>query len=100
MKKLYCTVSIGIATGKVFAGVVGTSGSRREYSVLGDEVNVSARLMQLACGEQKNKIIICQRTKEESSGYISAKFFKEVNLKGKKEAIKVYVPVEPSEEVK
>lgn len=59
LKKLYCTVSIGIATGKVFAGVVGTSGSRREYSVLGDEVNVSARLMQLACGEQKNKIIIC-----------------------------------------
>jgi len=45
LKKLQCPVSIGIATGKVFAGVVGTSGSRREYSVLGDEVNLSARLM-------------------------------------------------------
>lgn len=45
LKKLACPVSIGIATGTVFAGVVGTSGSRREYSVLGDEVNLSARLM-------------------------------------------------------
>jgi hypothetical protein len=56
--------------------------------------------MQLAGGEQKNKIIICQRTKEKSSGYISAKFFKEANLKGKKEAIKVYALVEQAEEIK
>jgi adenylate cyclase 10 len=42
---LECSVSVGIATGYVFAGVVGTSGSRREYSVLGDEVNLAARLM-------------------------------------------------------
>ena len=30
---------------RMLAGVVGTSGSRREYSVLGDSVNLSARLM-------------------------------------------------------
>lgn len=40
-----CKCSIGIATGTVYAGVIGTSGSRREYSVLGDSVNLSARLM-------------------------------------------------------
>jgi adenylate cyclase 10 len=40
-----CKCSIGIATGNVYAGVIGTSGSRREYSVLGDSVNLSARLM-------------------------------------------------------
>ena len=43
-----------------FAGVIGTSGSRREYSVLGDCVNLSARLMQLACGEEVKKIICCE----------------------------------------
>eukprot|EP01017_Pseudomicrothorax_dubius_P008187 TRINITY_DN12666_c0_g1_i1.p1 TRINITY_DN12666_c0_g1~~TRINITY_DN12666_c0_g1_i1.p1 ORF type:complete len:421 (+),score=64.82 TRINITY_DN12666_c0_g1_i1:2-1264(+) len=36
MKKINTTISIGIASGTVFAGVVGSSGSRREYSVLGD----------------------------------------------------------------
>lgn len=40
-----CRCSVGIATGTVYAGVIGTSGSRREYSVLGDSVNLSARLM-------------------------------------------------------
>jgi len=30
-----CACNIGISTGVVFAGVVGTSGSRREFSVIG-----------------------------------------------------------------
>lgn len=30
-----CECNVGIATGTVFAGVVGTSGSRKEFSVLG-----------------------------------------------------------------
>ena len=37
--------NVGIATGDVFSGVVGTSGSRKEFSVLGDTVNLAARIM-------------------------------------------------------
>ncbi len=33
--ELACWCNVGIGTGVVFAGVVGTSGSRREYSVIG-----------------------------------------------------------------
>lgn len=36
---------IGISSGEVFSGVVGTSGSRKEFSVLGDVVNLAARIM-------------------------------------------------------
>lgn len=37
--------NFGISTGDVFSGVVGTSGSRKEFSVLGDIVNLAARIM-------------------------------------------------------
>jgi class 3 adenylate cyclase len=37
--------NVGISTGEVFSGVVGTSGSRKEFSVLGDFVNLAARIM-------------------------------------------------------
>ena len=40
---VYC--NIGVSSGECFAGVVGTSGSRKEFSVLGDIVNLSARIM-------------------------------------------------------
>lgn len=36
--------SIGVTTGKVFCGAVG-SHIRREYALIGDVVNLSARLM-------------------------------------------------------
>jgi class 3 adenylate cyclase len=49
LKAMSVRLSIGIASGLVFAGVVGTSGNRREYSVIGDSVNLSARIMQAAC---------------------------------------------------
>ncbi len=38
--------SVGITTGVVFCGVVGST-TRKEYTVLGDTVNLSARLMQV-----------------------------------------------------
>ena len=39
---------IGITTGCCFAGVCGSAGGRREYSLLGEVVNLSARFMQTA----------------------------------------------------
>jgi adenylate cyclase 10 len=65
--------SIGISTGTVFSGVVGTSGSRKEFSVLGDVVNVSARIMGHS-KKEKGKIFVGFQTMRESSPYLDFKY--------------------------
>lgn len=63
--KTWCNV--GIASGDVFSGVVGTSGSRKEFSVLGDVVNLAARIMFWPKKlKQKGKINCDLRTKNEA----------------------------------
>lgn len=66
-----CNAYIGISTGSAFSGVCGTIGNRKEYSLLGEIVNLSARNMQKAIEISKNKtpkepyyILMCKRTAE------------------------------------
>ena len=63
--------NVGIATGDVFSGVVGTMGNRKEYSVLGDVVNLAARIMFWPKKFNKTgKINCCLRTKNEAMNQI------------------------------
>lgn len=99
LSKINCPCSIGLTTGLVFTGVVGTSGNRREYSVLGDTVNLSARLMQAACGEKDFKILVDEETKRDAEHKIKFKFFECRTVKGKTGQIPIYAPINTLDEI-
>ena len=71
LNKLNVPSYIGVATGRIFCGSVGND-SRREYTIIGNAVNLSARLMG-AASEQDELIakyvvpILCDRTTYDSA---------------------------------
>lgn len=82
--------SCGVTTGVAFCGVVGGR-VRREYSVLGDVVNLSARLMQYAI--QNGKGVICDsHTQYSSRQYVEFEELDTISVKGKSKPIKIVRP--------
>ncbi|MFM8321762.1 MAG: adenylate/guanylate cyclase domain-containing protein, partial [Chloroflexota bacterium] len=70
---------IGITYGRTFAGQVGSS-TRREYTVMGDEVNLAARLMSAA---EMGRILIGPAVQEMVGEYFLLTERPPVRLKGK-----------------
>ena len=70
---------IGVASGHVFAGPLG-SDARREFTVIGDTVNLSARLMSLA---QPGETLVDERTQVRASGAFEFTPMPPLRVKGK-----------------
>jgi len=78
---------IGLNSGFVFAGNVGST-ARREYSVMGDEVNLTARLMGIA---KEGDVLISQSTARHVRNIFELQAQEPVKVKGKSKPVANYV---------
>jgi len=89
------SISIGVTTGVAYCGIIGDINSRKEYTILGDCVNVASRLMQVA----KYKVNIFQILADKNTFELARKdvlfgIENEVKIKGKSEPVLVYAPAD------
>lgn len=81
-------VSIGVNCGEMIWGNIGSAALKRlDYTVIGDPVNVAARLQAAA---DKGQILITTETYEKVKESFQCTLVGEVNMKNKKQAIIVY----------
>ena len=85
--KLGLQCAMGLTTGTCFTGVCGTVGNRREYSMLGEVVNLASRYMSeglkyMAKNKLNNVLVIDERTKNLIQNKIRCKYLFRTKVKG------------------
>merc|ERR1719201_1258067 len=81
----------GVTSGRNYCGVVG-SASRMEYTVLGDSVNLSARLMANA---PPLGILVDEVTMRSASKHLEFDALEKIKVKGKTALIPIFRPEDP-----
>jgi class 3 adenylate cyclase len=88
------TCQIGISTGPTFAAEIGETRGRREFNVLSDTVNTTARLMNRA---EINQILVTGRVKDAIGDRYETRSLGEASLKGKAAPVPIYELVGPGD---
>ena len=81
-------IGTGISTGEVLSGNIGSE-QRMDYTVIGNDVNISAYLVKKN-KQYDTKILISESTKEEIGDSFTTRLLDEVTFKGRVQSVKIY----------
>lgn len=79
-------MGIGVNTGPVVAGNIGSS-TKMEYTVIGDEVNIAARMQGIA---QPGEVLISENTYRIVAEAVHVTRLEPITFKGKNTMVEVY----------
>jgi class 3 adenylate cyclase len=85
-RKLPCRIGIGINSGEMVAGNIGCE-KMSDYTVLGDNVNIGARLCSAAQGDE---IIVSEKTYLKTKEYFRFEKLEPIHVKGKQKPLLIY----------
>jgi class 3 adenylate cyclase/predicted ATPase len=86
---MFVSQSIGVNFGVAFAGDVGSS-ERRDYTVMGDDVNLSARLMSAA---PQGELLLSDALQRKASAFFELASRGAVKVKGKAHPVPIFAVV-------
>jgi len=81
-------IGIGLNSGDIFVGLLGSE-ERINYTIIGDNVNLAARLQDLS-KTYNWSMIISESTEEQIKDELATEFIEARRVKGKSEAVKIY----------
>ncbi|MBF0406427.1 MAG: HAMP domain-containing protein [Candidatus Riflebacteria bacterium] len=90
------SLAVGVASGKVLSGILGSESVRLEHTVIGDKVNQAARLLEVADKSgggivlEDSFLYLCEKNLPESFPWNECKAIGNIHVKGKEKTIQAY----------
>ena len=85
---------IGFASGMVVSGKIGSKKGILDYSVIGNPVNLAARLKAKAFFANETGILLCPATVKKMAKFVRVRFIKRVSIKGRSREFSLYEAIE------
>lgn len=85
-----CRVAAGLACGQLVSGKIGSRNGKLDFTVIGDTVNLAARLKSYAESLKGSVILLSDAMPGEICGHFATRLESEVQLKGKSLQTRIY----------